>query len=88
MGRHGLDYFLKLQIFYSNLRIACLEIYILNPGEDLMRLSVFAESVEKCDAVLRPRGIDIKYILTDKNPKIFDNVVNSFVGIATVQVPL
>ena len=51
-----------------------------------MRLPVFAKSVEKCDAVLKPRGIDIKYILTDKNPEIFDNVVNSFVGIATVQV--
>ena len=61
-------------------------IYVLNIGEDLMRLPVFAESVKKCDAVLKPRGIDIKYILTDKNPEIFDNVVNSFVGIATVQV--
>ena len=62
------------------------KIYILNLGEDLMRLPVFAESVEKCDAILKPRGIDIKHILTDKNPEIFDNVVNSFVGIATVQV--
>ena len=53
-----------------------------------MRIPIFAESVKKCDAVLRPRGIDILHILTSKDPKIFDNIIHSFVGIATVQVLL
>ncbi|XP_051154827.1 fatty acid synthase [Leptopilina boulardi] len=57
-------------------------------GEALMRFPVFAEAVRKCDAVLKPRGVDIYDILTNKDKKVFDNILNSFVGIATVQIGL
>lgn len=53
-----------------------------------MRFPIFAEAVRKCDAVLKPRGVDIYNILTSKDKKIFDNILNSFVGIATVQVKI
>lgn len=55
-------------------------------GTDLMKLPIFADAINKCDIILKPRGVDIKNILTDQNPKLFDNILNSFVGIAAVQV--
>lgn len=51
-----------------------------------MRFPVFAKAIEKCDAVLRPRGVDIINILTNKDKSTFDNILHSFVGIAAVQV--
>lgn len=51
-----------------------------------MRFPVFAEAIKKCDAVLRPRGVDIINILTNKDKATFDNILHSFVGIAAVQV--
>jgi len=55
-------------------------------GTDLMKLPVFADAINKCDIILKTRGIDIKNILTSQNPQLFDNILNSFVGIAAVQV--
>jgi len=51
-----------------------------------MRLHVFDKAIKKCDTVLRPRGIDIINILTNKDETIFDNILHSFVGIAAIQV--
>lgn len=51
-----------------------------------MKFPVFAKAVEKCDAVLRPRGVDIINILTNTDKTMFDNILHSFVGIAAVQV--
>jgi len=51
-----------------------------------MRFPVFAEAIKKCDAVLRPRGVDIINILTNKDKTIFDNILHSIVGITAVQV--
>lgn len=55
-------------------------------GESLMKFPIFAKAIQKCDAVLKPRGVDIVDIITNKNKKTFDNILNSFVGIAAVQV--
>lgn len=55
-------------------------------GDALLQIPVFAEAINKCDRVLKPRGIDIVRIITEKDPKMFDNIVNSFVGIAAIQV--
>ncbi|KAL0105747.1 hypothetical protein PUN28_015883 [Cardiocondyla obscurior] len=57
-------------------------------GADLMKFPVFAEAIKKCDAILRPRGVDIINILTNKDKTIFDNILHSFVGIAAVQIGL
>ncbi|XP_060835401.1 fatty acid synthase-like [Rhopalosiphum padi] len=57
-------------------------------GIDLMKLPVFADAINKCDIILKPLGVDIKYILTSQDPTIFDNILNSFVGIAAVQIGL
>lgn len=55
-------------------------------GEALMRFPIFAKAIHKCDKVLKPHGIDIVDIITNKDKKVFDNILNSFVGIAAIQV--
>ncbi|XP_043468869.1 fatty acid synthase-like [Leptopilina heterotoma] len=57
-------------------------------GKALLQIPVFAEAIKKCDKVLKPHGIDIVRIITDNDPKIFDNIVHSFVGIAAIQIGL
>ncbi|XP_033218585.1 fatty acid synthase-like [Belonocnema kinseyi] len=57
-------------------------------GEALLKLPVFADAIKRCDAVLKPRDVDIYRIITEKDPKMFDNIVNSFVGIAAIQIGL
>ncbi|XP_012280372.1 fatty acid synthase [Orussus abietinus] len=57
-------------------------------GKSLLRFPVFAEAIKKCDAALRPKGVDIYHILTTKDERIFNNILNSFVGIAAVQIGL
>ncbi|XP_043504550.1 fatty acid synthase-like [Polistes fuscatus] len=55
-------------------------------GESLMKIPIFAEEIKKCDVVLRPRGYDIEHIICDKNPTIYDNIINCFLGIAAIQM--
>lgn len=55
-------------------------------GEALLRIPVFAEAIKKCDAALKPHGVDIFKIITNKDKTAFDNILHSFVGIAAVQV--
>lgn len=56
-------------------------------ARDLMQLPVFARSIYKCHEILKPRGVDLLKIVTDtSDPKLFDNILHSFVGIAAVQV--
>lgn len=55
-------------------------------GSHLMKLGIFADAINKCDSILKPLGVDIKNVLTSQDPKLFDNILNSFVGIAAIQV--
>lgn len=57
-------------------------------GKQLLSIPIFAEAINKCDAILKPKGVDIIDIITSEDPKLFDNVLNSFVGIAAIQVDL
>ncbi|KAI4477322.1 hypothetical protein M0804_012912 [Polistes exclamans] len=57
-------------------------------GESLMKIPIFAEAIKKCDAVLRPRGYDIVHIICDKDPKIYDDIIHCFLGIAAIQIGL
>lgn len=57
-------------------------------GRSLLRFPIFAEAIRKCDTVLKLKGLDIYDILTNPDESTFDNVINSFVGIAAVQIGL
>ncbi|XP_026499944.2 fatty acid synthase [Vanessa tameamea] len=54
----------------------------------LLRLPVFASSVQRSAAALKPHGIDLLHVLSEAPDAAFDNVVTSFVSIAAVQVAL
>ncbi|XP_052739213.1 fatty acid synthase [Bicyclus anynana] len=57
-------------------------------GEHLMRIPIFAAAIEKCHRVLEPKGVDIAHVITSPDKTIFDNILNSFVGIAAIQIGL
>lgn len=55
-------------------------------GKELMKLPSFRRSIERCHEILKQKGLDLIEIITTSNPKIFDNILHSFVGIAAIQV--
>lgn len=55
-------------------------------GNGLLNIPIFANAIDRCDKVLRPKGIDIRRVLTSDDPALFDDIVNAFVGIIAVQV--
>ena len=55
-------------------------------GKSLLKLPIFAAAIEKCHQVLEPHGVDLISVITSDNLKIFDNILNCFVGIAACQV--
>jgi len=55
-------------------------------GRDLMALDCFRESIMRSDKVLRPYGIQLCDLLMNSKEDPFNNIVNSFVGIVSVQV--
>ncbi|XP_075147103.1 fatty acid synthase 3 [Haematobia irritans] len=57
-------------------------------GASLMVIPQFRQSIERCHAVLLPKGLDLIHILTSNDPTIFDNILHSFVGIAAIQIAL
>lgn len=57
-------------------------------GRALLRIPIFSAAIERCQRILKPKGIDVLKIITDDDPKVFNNIVNSFVGIAAIQVKI
>lgn len=57
-------------------------------GKQLLNIPIFAEAIHKCEAVLKPKGVDLMNILTGEDSNLFANILNSFVGIAAIQVCL
>lgn len=60
------------------------------PGmiSDLMKLPVFSESIEKSHSVLLCKDVNLKEILSLNEKSIFDNVLNSYVGIVAIEIAL
>lgn len=54
----------------------------------LMQIDLFRESIQQCHEILKPYGIDLISIVTSTDEKTFDNIVNSFVGIAAIQIAI
>lgn len=55
-------------------------------GKALLRFPVFLKTVEKCDTVLRSRGVHIINILTSNQETTLDSILNSVLGINVMQV--
>ncbi|RZC35992.1 fatty acid synthase [Asbolus verrucosus] len=60
------------------------------PGmaKELMQLEVFKNSIKKSAEILRPHGLNLEDIIINGTDSTFDDVLNSFVSIATMQVAL
>ncbi|XP_063541437.1 fatty acid synthase-like isoform X1 [Cydia strobilella] len=54
----------------------------------LMRIPIFAAAIHKCHKALEPKNINLTRIITEPDPKIYDNILHSFIGIAAVQIGL
>lgn len=57
-------------------------------GRDLMKLPTFAASIEKSHAILMKKGVDLKCIIRLDDKSIFENVMNSYVGIIAIEIAL
>ncbi|KAK3911268.1 Fatty acid synthase [Frankliniella fusca] len=57
-------------------------------GAALLAVPVFAETIDRLQAVLEPRGLDLRAILTETGPAAFDSIMKSFVGITACQIAL
>ncbi len=55
-------------------------------GKSLMKIPAFVESIQKCQDALASKNINLIKILTENDEKIFENIVNSAVGIAAIEV--
>lgn len=57
-------------------------------GRDLMKLDLFHKSIMKSNEILKPYGIDMYDLLMNSDETTFDDILNSFVSIACIQVAL
>jgi fatty acid synthase len=57
-----------------------------NMGRDLMALDVFRQSITRSNAVLERFDIHLYDLLMDAKEDSFVNTINSFIGIAAIQV--
>lgn len=57
-------------------------------GRELLGIDVFRRSLWRCAEALRPHGIDLMDIIMNSTEETFENVINSFVSIAALQVAL
>ncbi|KAG5675543.1 hypothetical protein PVAND_005439 [Polypedilum vanderplanki] len=57
-------------------------------GTDLMNIPIFAETINKCHNLLAPKGINLKHIITSPDKSLFNNVLNSYVGIVSIEIAL
>ncbi|CAO1363317.1 unnamed protein product [Diamesa hyperborea] len=57
-------------------------------AKEMMQVEVFRTAIQRCAEVLTPEGVDLVDILTRSDESKFDNILNSFVSIAAVQVGL
>jgi len=57
-------------------------------GRDLMTLKFFHQSIEQSAIVLKKYDIDLFQLILSSTPSDLDKPVNSFVGIAAIQIAL
>lgn len=57
-------------------------------GSSLMIIPRFRDSIEICHQALLPKGLNLIHILTSNDPKTYENILHSFVGIAAIQIGL
>lgn len=57
-------------------------------GRDLMKIPLFAKSIDHSHKALMEKGIDLKSIITSSDKNTFNNVMHSYVGIIAMEIAL
>lgn len=57
-------------------------------GTSLMQLPLFRSTIEKLQVTMKSYDIDLIEIITSNDPTVYDNIINSFVGITCIQAGL
>lgn len=57
-------------------------------GSSLLDIPICKDSIIKCHNYLKPYGVDLIEIITSNDPTIYENILNSFVGIMAIQIAL
>lgn len=57
-------------------------------GSSLLQLDLFRESIERSHNIMARYGIDVMSIITSNDKTTFDHIINSFVGIAAIQIAI
>jgi len=52
----------------------------------MMKFSVFANTIQKCNTILKPYRMCLTDIMMNKNKRLLDNIVNLLVGLVGMQV--
>jgi fatty acid synthase len=55
-------------------------------GRSFLEIPIIRSAIEKCHKILASKGIDLMEIITSDNPTIFDNILNTFVGVTAIQI--
>jgi fatty acid synthase len=55
-------------------------------GKNFLEIPIIRNSIENCHAVLASKGINLMEIITCEDPDVFDNILNTFVGIEAIQI--
>lgn len=57
-------------------------------GKSLRQIKIARDAIDQCHHLLQSFEVDLWSIITSNDPTIFDNIVNSFVGISAIQIAL
>ncbi|KAG7205432.1 hypothetical protein KM043_007425 [Ampulex compressa] len=57
-------------------------------GRDLFPIETFQRSLRRCADALRPEGVDLMNIILHGTDEMLENILNSFVSIAAIQIAL
>ena len=57
-------------------------------GEKLMQIPTFQDSIHKTAELLKGFGLDLVKIIMESDAKTYTNTINSFVGLASIQIAL
>lgn len=57
-------------------------------GEKLIQIPTFSESIHKTAEILKEFGVDLVKIITKSDDKTYTKTINSFVGLASIQIAL
>lgn len=57
-----------------------------NMGKQMMKMEAFKRSIMSCDAILQRHGVSLFDIIMNGGDNIYNKCLNSFLGIASIQV--